>query len=213
MVVDILENGVEQRPGESQKDAIGRVIHDAWLSRNEWAKGGELDVPFTQLSAEEQDKDLAQYSLGLEQTREQDPDKATYEAHAEKSVQEMILDIQKDTSLPPKIKEKVIESLSTKAAELSAHAAEQYEKAQDEALEHMDTLVDAVIRAKKGGSIKIPLDNIDHEGKAPVPIMSDMAANLLVQAAKSMGMEDVRIREAQFPNDVRSIDIRLKGWE
>ena len=40
--------------------AVGEQIHAAWLSRNEWAKGGDLDVPFADLPADEQDKDLDQ---------------------------------------------------------------------------------------------------------------------------------------------------------
>lgn len=47
-------------------DEIGSIIHDEWLKRNDWAKGGELDVPFSELSTEEQNKDLAQYRVGLD---------------------------------------------------------------------------------------------------------------------------------------------------
>ncbi len=32
-------------------------IHDAWLQRNEWAKGGDLDKPFTELPEDEKEKD------------------------------------------------------------------------------------------------------------------------------------------------------------
>ena len=36
------------------------------LKRNDWAKGGELDVPFSELSKAEQDKDLSQYLIGID---------------------------------------------------------------------------------------------------------------------------------------------------
>jgi hypothetical protein len=43
-----------------QRNAVGVRIHNAWLSRNEWAKGGNLDVPFDQLPPDERAKDLDQ---------------------------------------------------------------------------------------------------------------------------------------------------------
>lgn len=49
-----------------QKQQIGDRIHTEWLKRNEWAKGGELDVPFSQLPKDEQDKDLNQMIIGLQ---------------------------------------------------------------------------------------------------------------------------------------------------
>lgn len=51
-------------------DEVGSIIHDAWLERNEWAKGGELDVPFEKLPKEEQDKDLRQYEIALKLEQE-----------------------------------------------------------------------------------------------------------------------------------------------
>ena len=51
-------------------EEIGSFIHNEWLKRNEWAKGGELDVPFTELSKEEQDKDLNQYYIGVSKAAE-----------------------------------------------------------------------------------------------------------------------------------------------
>jgi hypothetical protein len=45
------------------RSAVGAHVHDAWLSRNAWAKGGDLDVPFDSLSAEEQAKDLSQVEI------------------------------------------------------------------------------------------------------------------------------------------------------
>lgn len=49
-----------------QRSNIGQHIHDEWLTRNEWAKGGDLDVPFDELPADEQAKDLSQMMIGLE---------------------------------------------------------------------------------------------------------------------------------------------------
>ena len=43
-----------------QRSSVGSIIHAAWMSRNEWAKGGELDVPFDQLPPAEQAKDIDQ---------------------------------------------------------------------------------------------------------------------------------------------------------
>lgn len=62
VVVDVMTeaNGQVDLNDEAQRDAVGSRIHDAWLSRNEWARGGELDVPFAQLPPAEQAKDLDQ---------------------------------------------------------------------------------------------------------------------------------------------------------
>lgn len=43
---------------------VGDIIHNEWLKRNEWAKGGELDVPFKDLPKSEQLKDVEQYEIG-----------------------------------------------------------------------------------------------------------------------------------------------------
>lgn len=74
VVVDIIasRNGNIDLSDESTRNEVGATIHDAWLSRNEWAKGGELDVPFIELSAVEQAKDIdqvraAQQVFGIEQ--------------------------------------------------------------------------------------------------------------------------------------------------
>lgn len=74
VVVDIVaaRNGDIDLNNESTRNEVGATIHDAWLSRNEWAKGGELDVPFDQLPAAEQAKDIdqirvAQRVFGIEQ--------------------------------------------------------------------------------------------------------------------------------------------------
>jgi phage portal protein BeeE len=49
------------------REQVGEEIHQAWLSRpnNAYAKGGKLDVPFAQLPADEQDKDLDQVTVAL----------------------------------------------------------------------------------------------------------------------------------------------------
>lgn len=43
------------------REHIGNEIHDAWLSRNDWAKDGDLGVGFAELPIDEQEKDLDQY--------------------------------------------------------------------------------------------------------------------------------------------------------
>lgn len=62
VVVDILDGagGAIDLADEAQRDQVGGKVHDAWLARNEWAAGGELDVPFAQLPPVEQAKDLDQ---------------------------------------------------------------------------------------------------------------------------------------------------------
>ncbi|MBQ0017282.1 MAG: hypothetical protein KBT30_01460, partial [Clostridiales bacterium] len=54
----------EETEKKYSEGKIGAIIHDAWLARNDWAKGGELDVPFDKLPKNEQDKDLVQYQIG-----------------------------------------------------------------------------------------------------------------------------------------------------
>lgn len=39
-------------------DHLAFQVHNAWLNRNEWAKGGPLDVPYWDLPQEEKNKDL-----------------------------------------------------------------------------------------------------------------------------------------------------------
>ncbi len=48
---------------EEVRNNVGNAVHDAWLSRNEWAKDGELGVPFEQLPADEQAKDISQVEV------------------------------------------------------------------------------------------------------------------------------------------------------
>jgi hypothetical protein len=46
-------------------EEIASIVHDKWLERNEWAKGGELDVPYEQLPEDEKAKDRDQVMIGL----------------------------------------------------------------------------------------------------------------------------------------------------
>ena len=50
---------------EEMRDQVGDTVHQAWLSRNEWAKGGDLDKPFADLPEDEQLKDLSQVQIAL----------------------------------------------------------------------------------------------------------------------------------------------------
>ena len=45
------------------RSEIGDIIHDAWLSRNAWARQSNLDMQFENLSKEEQEKDIDQYLI------------------------------------------------------------------------------------------------------------------------------------------------------
>jgi len=56
--VDLTNDEVRQRCGE--------IIHNKWLERNIYAKGGDLDVPFTELPDDEQAKDLVQLLFACE---------------------------------------------------------------------------------------------------------------------------------------------------
>jgi len=62
VVVGILDgvNGAIDLSDHTQLTAVGAKIHEAWLDRNEWSRGGELDVPFDQLPPTEQAKDIDQ---------------------------------------------------------------------------------------------------------------------------------------------------------
>lgn len=53
-------NGMVDLNDPDTRAAVGEQVHTAWLSRNEWAKGGDLDVPFADLPVDEQNKDLDQ---------------------------------------------------------------------------------------------------------------------------------------------------------
>lgn len=62
VIVDIFteSNGNIDLDNEDTLNQVGGVVHEAWLSRNDWARGGDLDVAFEQLPADEQSKDIAQ---------------------------------------------------------------------------------------------------------------------------------------------------------
>jgi hypothetical protein len=61
-VVDIIQekNGQIDLSNDEIYNEVGDKIHSAWMSRNEWAKGGELDVPFAELPEVEKNKDIDQ---------------------------------------------------------------------------------------------------------------------------------------------------------
>lgn len=59
-------NGAINLEDPDTRTTVGEQIHAAWLSRNEWAKGGDLDVPFTDLPINEQNKDLDQVKIAQE---------------------------------------------------------------------------------------------------------------------------------------------------
>lgn len=46
-------------------EKIASKVHDKWLERNTWAKGGELDVPYSELPEAEKAKDRDQVMIGL----------------------------------------------------------------------------------------------------------------------------------------------------
>ena len=56
--VNLIDDEVRQKCGE--------IIHNKWLERNTYAKGGDLDVPFAELPADEQAKDLVQLQFACE---------------------------------------------------------------------------------------------------------------------------------------------------
>lgn len=50
--------------GQSRsREEIGNIMHKAWLDKNQWAKGGELDVPFSELPVGEQERFLMPYDI------------------------------------------------------------------------------------------------------------------------------------------------------
>lgn len=64
-IIDSLDGDVDLGNDEV-REQVGSMVHDAWLERNAWARGGKLDVPFSELPKEEQDKDIAQMETALE---------------------------------------------------------------------------------------------------------------------------------------------------
>lgn len=51
---------------KAEAGIVGKKIHDAWLERNPWAKGSDLDVEFEKLAYSEQVKDLIHYEISKE---------------------------------------------------------------------------------------------------------------------------------------------------
>ena len=62
----LAELGTPRERAKTIKDGASH-IHDQWLKRNAWAKGGELDVPFKKLPHSEQLKDMVQIDAVLAQ--------------------------------------------------------------------------------------------------------------------------------------------------
>lgn len=50
--------------GDIDNDHLAFQVHNAWLKRNDWAKGSNLDVPYWDLPQEEKDKDLLHVQIG-----------------------------------------------------------------------------------------------------------------------------------------------------
>lgn len=67
VVVGILERFRDVDLDDSDTyNQVGEEIHQAWLERNPWARGGDLDVSFSELPKSEQLKDIAQMEAALE---------------------------------------------------------------------------------------------------------------------------------------------------
>lgn len=47
-------------------EELSDIVHEEWLKRNTWAKGGELDVPYKELPEVEKAKDRVQVLAGIE---------------------------------------------------------------------------------------------------------------------------------------------------
>lgn len=65
VVVEYLASQAVDLEDPSSRSAAGQYVHKAWLSRNGWAHGGELDVHFDDLPLSEQEKDIDQVRLAL----------------------------------------------------------------------------------------------------------------------------------------------------
>jgi hypothetical protein len=65
-LVLLQRNGVEVNP--ETVEMVASKVHDKWLERNNWAKGGELDVPYAELPEDEKAKDRDQVMIGLAHT-------------------------------------------------------------------------------------------------------------------------------------------------
>ncbi len=67
VVIGILDeaNGNLDLGNPEIRSRVGQKVHEAWLSRNNWAKDGDLDKSFDELPAVEQAKDIEQIEIGL----------------------------------------------------------------------------------------------------------------------------------------------------
>jgi len=57
---------------EATHTEVGGIVHDAWLSRNEWGAGGDLDKPFDQLPLDEQVNDISQVEAAQQVLQQSD---------------------------------------------------------------------------------------------------------------------------------------------
>lgn len=57
------KDGAVDLSDDATRSEVGGIVHDAWLSRNEWAAGGDLDKPFNDLPLDEQAKDISQVEV------------------------------------------------------------------------------------------------------------------------------------------------------
>ena len=67
VVVNLLKNKKALTIYEIEQ--FSSVVHDEWLKRNTWAKGGNLDAPYNMLPEEEKAKDRIQVITGMEAMR------------------------------------------------------------------------------------------------------------------------------------------------
>lgn len=56
-----------------QQAVLCNTFHEQWLARNSWAKGGNLDVPFSQLTPIKQEEILKQITIGVQFLKSKNP--------------------------------------------------------------------------------------------------------------------------------------------
>lgn len=71
IVIDELAKYDLSEVSDDVVEQISSTVHDKWLERNGWAKGGELDVPYIELPETEKAKDRDQVLAGLAQSIEE----------------------------------------------------------------------------------------------------------------------------------------------
>jgi len=65
-------NDVSSKKNISQNDieSYASTVHDEWLTRNAWAKGGDLDKPYSELPENEKSKDRQQIIHALNSVKD-----------------------------------------------------------------------------------------------------------------------------------------------